>query len=51
VKDLDVAQRAVFVREGKGKGGKDRGVMLLDSLLSDLRKQLTWFWVFPQDRL
>nr|WP_145545472.1 integron integrase [Variovorax boronicumulans] len=38
VKDLDFAQRAVFVREGKG--GKDRVVMLPDSLVPDLRAQL-----------
>jgi integron integrase len=38
VKDLDFPQRAVFVREGKG--GKDRVVMLPDSLVADLRAQL-----------
>lgn len=38
VKDLDFSQRAVFVREGKG--GKDRVVMLPDSLVADLRAQL-----------
>lgn len=35
VKDLDFSQRAVFVREGKG--GKDRVVMLPDSLVADMR--------------
>ncbi len=38
VKDLDFPQRALFVREGKG--GKDRVVMLPDSLVPDLRAHL-----------
>lgn len=38
VKDIDFAQHAVFVREGKG--GKERVVMLPESLVADLRAQL-----------
>ncbi|MDC8773441.1 integron integrase [Roseateles albus] len=38
VKDIDFAQRAIYVRQGKG--GKDRVVMLPASLLMDLRGQL-----------
>jgi integron integrase len=38
VKDVDFAHRAIVVREGKG--GKDRVVMLPDSLSSALREQL-----------
>lgn len=38
VKDVDFAQRALIVREGKG--AKDRVVMLPQSLASDLRHQL-----------
>lgn len=38
VKDLDFDRRAIVVREGKG--GKDRIVMLPDSLNSPLREQL-----------
>jgi integron integrase len=38
VKDIDFAQRAIYVRQGKG--GKDRVVMLPASLLVDLREQL-----------
>jgi integron integrase len=38
VKDVDFAHRAIVVREGKG--GKDRVVMLPDSLRGALREQL-----------
>lgn len=38
VKDIDFAQRAIFVRQGKG--GKDRVVMLPASLATGLRAQL-----------
>ena len=38
VKDVDFARRAIVVREGKG--GKDRVVMLPQSLVTDLQKQL-----------
>jgi len=38
VKDIDFSHRAVIVREGKG--GKDRVVMLPESLISALREQL-----------
>jgi integron integrase len=38
VKDVDFAHRAIVVREGKG--GKDRVVMLPDSLVGALREQL-----------
>jgi integron integrase len=38
VKDVDFAHRAIVVREGKG--GKDRVVMLPDSLVGALRDQL-----------
>lgn len=38
VKDIDFAQRAIYVRQGKG--GKDRVVMLPQSLASPLREQL-----------
>lgn len=38
VKDLDFAQRAIIVREGKG--GKDRVVMLPETLQTPLRQQL-----------
>jgi integrase len=39
VKDIDFAQKAIIVRHGKG--GKDRVVMLPNSLESGLREQLT----------
>jgi hypothetical protein len=38
VKDIDFDQRAIIVREGKG--GKDRVVMLPDTLATPLREQL-----------
>lgn len=38
IKDLDFSQQAIFVREGKG--GKDRVVMLPNTLVADLRMQL-----------
>ena len=38
VKDIDFAQRAIYVRQGKG--GKDRVVMLPQSLVLPLREQL-----------
>ena len=38
VKDVDIAHRALVVREGKG--GKDRVVMLPDALVAELRDQL-----------
>lgn len=38
VKDVDFAQRAIYVRQGKGD--KDRVVMLPQSLVSGLREQL-----------
>jgi integron integrase len=38
VKDIDFERRTVIVREGKG--GKDRAVMLPDSLIRPLREQL-----------
>lgn len=38
VKDVDFGQRAVYVRSGKG--GKDRVVMLPNSLAADLREHL-----------
>ena len=38
VKDVDFVRRAIIVREGKG--GKDRVVMLPQSLMGDLRGQL-----------
>jgi integron integrase len=38
VKDIDFERRVIIVREGKG--GKDRVVMLPDSLIPDLRAQL-----------
>ncbi len=38
IKDLDFAQRAIIVREGKG--GKDRVVMLPETLQTPLRQQL-----------
>jgi integron integrase len=46
VKDIDFAQRAIYVRQGKG--GKDRVVMLPASLVQGLRTQLAtsrqvWF--------
>jgi integrase len=39
VKDVDFAQQAIFVREGKG--GKDRVVMLPTTLAASLHEQLT----------
>jgi integron integrase len=49
VKDLDFAQRAVFVRSGKG--GKDRGVTLPDELITPLQRQLAHRRnLFDQDR-
>lgn len=38
VKDVDFGQRAILVREGKG--GKDRVVMLPQTLVTGLREQL-----------
>jgi len=39
VKDVEFDTRVIIVREGKG--GKDRVVMLPDSLIAPLREQLT----------
>jgi integrase len=50
VKDLDFAHQALIVRSGKG--GKDRVVMLPDSLIAELRTQLVMarkFWVADLD--
>ncbi len=38
VKDIDFAQRAIYMHQGKG--GKDRAVMLPQSLVLPLREQL-----------
>ena len=40
VKDIDIDRRAVLVREGKGKGSKDRMVMLPLALVPALQEQL-----------
>jgi integron integrase len=49
VKDLDFAQRAVFVRSGKG--GKDRVVTLPDELITPMQRQLGHRRnLFDQDR-